>query len=811
MVKGGHPMIGASKILTVSYGTFSCTLEGFDDPFNTMRAIAEYFRDLAAEDRYFGAEPPTPDAAMLLKIAEREVQRRVEAKINENGVVLRTGEAMQSPAYVAASQPPSPMPAPARAAQTAPEFVPEPAPMPDGVAAKLLRIRAAVANAELAETHSGAQAETQAEAAPTPIASAPTAPILTDYSEDQHADEIGTTSTLTATFAPEAFETEGGDAYTWDEPIFSSPVASYDEDLGTDEPLVVVADIPAQQLSVIDETAFEDEELTPVIAEPNFVPAHNDLPDDASLSTVPEADLAPVSEFDDSLLAASITTFAQDITITEPATTEVEAEDYTISEDEMADLRALDGDAAETPTALATDAAADFAIIDEADDAFDDSEAIEASTEQVTEAFADFAAIDETVDAFDDDEADLAEIGEKDAAVIDHVADVEDEPAAMDATATVDPMIEDAAVDPMIEEIDNVYDAPDEGPNLAATSGPSAKALRARARVIKVRRDDVEVPPALTPDTTSSDVAAMLAADAEADLRRELRALQQQSFDSTAAKTDESDDQSGLEDEAGTEDDARQRLDTAGEAAVSRLIEQTNEAMAVPENRRRLSAIAHLKAAVAATVADRFAKGGAAPKEVEAKRLDPYREDLARVVRPQPPAGSDDVPPTPRPAPLVLVSAQRIDRPRTTPTEGAPILSAVPSGKVSPRRVTSAALAVDPIPETEDDDENDAANVFSDARGFAEFSERLGANSLAEILEAAAAYSVCVEGRPYFSRPQLMSQIGALSADSEFSREDGLRTFGAMLREGRIQKIKRGQFVLTESSRYLAEARALAG
>ena len=82
---------------------------------------------------------------------------------------------------------------------------------------------------------------------------------------------------------------------------------------------------------------------------------------------------------------------------------------------------------------------------------------------------------------------------------------------------------------------------------------------------------------------------------------------------------------------------------------------------------------------------------------------------------------------------------------------------------------------------------------------------------LAEILEAAAAYSVCIEGRPYFSRPQLMSQIGALSADSEYTREDGLRTFGALLRDGRIQKIKRGQFALTESSRYLAEARNLAG
>jgi len=54
-----------------------------------------------------------------------------------------------------------------------------------------------------------------------------------------------------------------------------------------------------------------------------------------------------------------------------------------------------------------------------------------------------------------------------------------------------------------------------------------------------------------------------------------------------------------------------------------------------------------------------------------------------------------------------------------------------------------------------------------------------------------------------------MRRLMASAGGKPVSREDGLRSFGTLLRTGRIEKVSRGHYVLAEHSPYLAEARRL--
>jgi hypothetical protein len=214
---------------------------------------------------------------------------------------------------------------------------------------------------------------------------------------------------------------------------------------------------------------------------------------------------------------------------------------------------------------------------------------------------------------------------------------------------------------------------------------------------------------------------------------------------------------------------------------MNRLLAETDNQMDDPESAVRRDAISHLRAAVAAKKAD-FALGEPNTTDEED---DAYRNDLAEVVKPRRPVAKSDLTehaPDARPAPLKLVAEQRINT-----------QAAAPAAPVSPRRVTPVVSA----PTTAEQVEG----------GFAEFADEMGATSLPDLLEAAAAYMSFVEGLDQFSRPQLMSTV-RLAGEEDFSREEGLRSFGMLLRTGKLQKLDGGRFKVSDKIGYQPDERA---
>lgn len=840
-------MNGASKILTVSYGTFSCTLEGFDDPFNTMKAIAEYFRDLAAEDRYFGAEPPTPDAAMLHRIAEREIQRRVEAKIQENGVVLRASDAGAEAAVAAPVAAPAVMPAPVVmpapaavaveapvvAPVTAPVAAPAPEPVPVAEAPAPSVAPAAPATESVVEKLSRLRSEVAAQPV---VAAVQTTPVvsfaLPDYAEDLEAETVeAVVAPSLADFLPEDVAPE---------------LAELPEERGFEAADVAEAEVEAMDEGVV--AAPADEPATP----------------DFDLSAVMEAAQveapvmqAPVAEDSAEALVEA------EVVLPEGVAEEARASDD-VSEAVLAALTSTEADVvapaegeAEAIAPVAAEApGAD--IWPEQEDAVEADAGMMAALDSVLGGTAEAEVVEQAADE-----------GAAVEAAIDltPVAEVAEEAPVEVAAAPEAPAEETPAEEAPAEEAPAEKAAPEEvaaelpAPAPVTVARPSAaeKLMKARARVVRIRRGEdlsgaIEAKPAeVAPvepapvaqveetavdatvvqaepapvvaarpsrdrseiDAVEAKVAAsmaegrtpLLSPEDEAALQRELAALMR----------NEEEDQPIAEAAPSAQAEPRRGFEgPSADEALGRLMQQTDSEMSGTETKRRQSAIAHLKAAVAATVADRKVAGEKTGETETVSRLARYRNDLAMAVKAALPGrgGAQGAAQGERPAPLVLVSEQRIDRPRG-PSMAAP--AAAPSAPIRPRRVTAGgfgmatAAEMGSQPEDEEDEGEDVANLFGDARGFAEFVERVGAVGLEDVLEASAAYLAGVEGRPHFSRPQLMRNLTTVVPADSFQREDGLRSFGTLLREGRIAKVRRGQFTVSEESRYLAEARKIAG
>ena len=136
---------------------------------------------------------------------------------------------------------------------------------------------------------------------------------------------------------------------------------------------------------------------------------------------------------------------------------------------------------------------------------------------------------------------------------------------------------------------------------------------------------------------------------------------------------------------------------------------------------------------------------------------------------------------------------------------------------VRPRRVTSGGVAQSTTkrPAIGQGGElmtEPVNNIFAgnSRQSFSEFAESLGADSLAELIEAAAAYCTLVLDQPSFTRPMLFQQMSVIPHLAGLNPEDSLRGFGKLLRDGRIQKTVRGQFALSKTSPILTEAKRIA-
>ena len=380
----------------------------------------------------------------------------------------------------------------------------------------------------------------------------------------------------------------------------------------------------------------------------------------------------------------------------------------------------------------------------------------------------------------------------------DDEADLMAELAAIEAELSGDeaPAVEAPAVE-AADEADEVEVAPAAEAEMVAEAGAET--------VGEAEDEDVEDGAEAMVDATDDSLSAvsMLMAESVAASERDAEAAR--ALMAEAEREERKDRARRVVDDASMDDD--------------RLFHATDSELSGEETSRRHANISHLKAAVAARRAD-----GSIGERAE-DDSGAYREDLAATVRPRRPVRSAA---PAAPAPLVLASEQRVDAPAPAEdadatdgdafdphaeemsaqeAEEARIVAEAPKaplpaeGPIRPRRVVRRAMP-EPAPMPS------AAAIPADAPDFEAFAEEVGAEDLADVLEAAVAYAASVMKQETFSRPRLLHLVA--EAHDDFSREDGLRSFGQLLREGRIRKVSRGVYAPGDGTRYAEEAQRLA-
>ncbi len=760
-------MVGQNKILTVSYGTFSCTLEGFDEPFGTMKAIAEYFRDLAADDRYFGAEPPTPDAEMLHRIAEREIQRRVESRVQDNGIVLRPELAAPSVTMPAAAPATAAAPVMGLAVGKAAAKA-----QPQAISDKLDRIRAAVAKSQ--------------------------DPLPEPDDQDETAQDTGVLGDMLA---------QNDDDLTGDEPDMMTAT-----DRPTDLPELddsVLAEYMPDVATDPEEAAFFDEADSP--EQPDTRAAQSEDIFDEFMDEDGDDDTDEDGPADPDDVAAQRAAILNSLS--------------ELSDDDQDDMndRTAEDDADKAEVAAPANAAAsldndllddDFdaelnAALESAQQAKAEVDKTEALRRQIREVLGDTGLSEDAEQSLI---AELAEI-EHDV-VIKHPNFIKTRANALaeNADKTADRLIETAS-NQLNETSSRRRREAFEHLSLAVAAtraeeeatGPRRRDI-VQAREIERYREDIEMPDPL--DLVASRATARPVPD---DVSEE-----KDDAPSAVAPAEDRKPAPVAETEVDDFDDFDEDQDDANDMAMK------------PWQMKPVQSFAADDDDVAEAV-EQPKLDAEVPKPVPSKHVFPKssleddfdlddEDDMPEPPATKPAAQSTNVleslvtrprrpvsigssraersarqDPAPR-APLVLVSEQRVD-------------AEVPTSRVRPRRVPiQATTEADATPEA------DRSLSADDMSTFKKFADDVDAWLLDEQIEAAAAYMTHVRGQAEFARSELIGYVMAYNSGKTVTREDMLRAFGTILREERLDRLEsNGKFRLSPSSEYDEPARRYGG